>query len=220
MPISQEKVARAEKLLQEIVPNIADCVARYAQEKPNVTALIEHNTGEKITWQAFDMAVSAFAAKLLSIGLKKGDIIATSLPLLKEHVYLMYACYRIGVILAPLDLRLKIAEIRYAMGKIAPRAYFFLGKTPMADFRPMVEEVMKTTPSITTWVQVQKEADLVMEGAVGLAEFAKDIPEIFMKSLETGGGAEGPGTCGQARSLSHNFYHRFHRFAETGPALP
>ncbi len=186
MPISQEKIARAEKLLQDIVPNIADCVAKYAQEKPNATALIEHNTGEKITWQAFDMAVSAFAAKLLSMGLKKGDIIATSLPLLKEHVYLMYACYRIGVILAPLDLRLKVAEIQYAMGKIEPKAYFFLGKTLMADFRPMVEEVMKTTPSITTWVQVQKEADLVMEGAVGLAEFAKDIPEIFMKSLETG----------------------------------
>ena len=44
------------------------------------------------------------------MGLKKGDVVATTLPLLKEHVYLMYACMRIGAIFAPLDLRLKVEE--------------------------------------------------------------------------------------------------------------
>ena len=149
-------------------------------------AIIEHNTGETVTWKQFNTSVSAFAAKLLSIGLVKGDVVATSLPLLKEHVYLIYACYRIGVIIAPLDLRLKAKEIITCMGKIKPKAYFFLGKTPVADFRPIIREVMAACPSIRHWVQFQKEADLIMDGAVGVADFVKDIKKVFLLSLFTG----------------------------------
>jgi fatty-acyl-CoA synthase len=92
---------QCRQMYETLLPNIADYVALYAKERPKETAIIEHNTGETVTWKQFDTSVSAFAAKLLSIGLVKGDIVATSLPLLKEHVYLMYACYRIGVIIAP-----------------------------------------------------------------------------------------------------------------------
>jgi acyl-CoA synthetase (AMP-forming)/AMP-acid ligase II len=165
---------------------MADYVARYASKMPKDLAIIEHNTGEQVTWKQFNTSVSAFAAKLLSIGLKKGDIVATSLPLLKEHIYLMYACYRIGVIIAPLDLRLKAGEVQYCMDKMKPKAYFFLGNTPVADFRPLVKEVMQGSPYIKHWVQFQKEADQIMEGAVGVADFVKDIKKVFIKSLFTG----------------------------------
>ncbi len=140
---------------KELLPNLADYVAHYAKKKPQELAIIEHNTGAKVTWKQFNTSVSAFAAKLLSIGLNKGDIIATSLPLLKEHVYLMYACYRSGIIIAPLDLRLKTKEIQYCLDRMKPKAYFFLGKTPVADFRPIIAEVMKTSPYIKHWVQFQ-----------------------------------------------------------------
>lgn len=174
------------EMYANLLPNIADYIAKYAKERPKDLAIIEHNTGETVTWKQFNTSVSAFAAKLLSIGLKKGDIVATSLPLLKEHVYLMYACYRIGVIIAPLDLRLKAKEIQYCMDRMKPKAYFFLGKTPLADFRPMIEEVMASSPFITHWVQFQKEEDLIMKGAVGITEFVKDIKKVFIKSLFTG----------------------------------
>lgn len=175
-----------EKFLDEyrrLLPNMADYVAKYAKEKPATIAIIEHNTGEKVTWKQFNQSVGAFAAKLLSIGLRKGDVVATSLPLLKEHVYLMYACYRIGVIVAPLDLRLKAKEIQYCFDKIKPKAYFFLGKTPVADFRPMIKDVMAGSPYVKHWVQFQKEADLIMDGAVGISDFVKDIKKVFIKSL-------------------------------------
>jgi len=55
---------------------------------------------EKNYLEEFNKAVNLFAAKLLSIGFEKRDILATTCILLKEHVYLMYACYRIGVIIA------------------------------------------------------------------------------------------------------------------------
>jgi acyl-CoA synthetase (AMP-forming)/AMP-acid ligase II len=181
-----QKDELCRRMFQELLPNIADYVTRYAKERPKDTAIIEHNTDATVTWKQFDTSVNAFAAKLLSIGLVKGDIVATSLPLLKEHVYLIYACYRIGVIVAPLDLRLKAKEVITCMEKMKPKAYFFLGKTPVADFRPLIKEVMAACPYIRHWVQFQKEADLIMEGAVGVAEFTKDIKKVFILSLITG----------------------------------
>lgn len=180
------KDEQCRQMYKDLLPNLSDYVARWAKERPKDTAIIEHNTGEQVSWKQFNTSMSAFAAKLLSIGLRKGDIVATSLPLLKEHVYLIYACTRIGVIVAPLDLRLKAAEIQYCMDRMKPKAYFFLGKTPVADFRPMIREVMASSPSIKHWVQFQKEEDLIMEGAVGITAFVKDIKRVFLKSLVTG----------------------------------
>ncbi|MBN1533255.1 MAG: acyl--CoA ligase [Spirochaetes bacterium] len=174
------------EMYRTMLPNCADYVAKYAREKPKDIAIIEHNTGEKVDWKKFNTSVSAFSAKLLSIGIGKGDIVATSLPLLKEHVFLMYACWRIGAILAPLDLRLKTKEIQYCMDKMKPKAYFFLGKTPVMDFRPMIQEVMNASPYVKHWVQFQKERDEIMKGAVGILDFVKDIKSVFIKSLITG----------------------------------
>ena len=176
-----------KKRYDELLPRMFDYVDRYAKEKSSELALIEYNTREEITWKDFATKSKAFAAKLLSIGMKKGDIVATSLPLLKEHVYLMYACYRIGVIIAPLDLRLKAQEINRNFEKIKPKIYFFLGKTEQADFRPMITEVMKNyKDSCKYWVQFQKEEDLIMDGAIGITEFIKGIKGTYIKALITG----------------------------------
>ena len=174
------------ELYEELPENQADLVTHWARVAPDRTALIEHDTGETVTWRAFDRAVSAFAAKLLSLGLTKGDVVATSLPLLKEHVYLLYACFRAGLVAAPLDLRLKAGEVRTCLEKIRPRIYFFLGHTPRADFRPLVAEVMAACPFVEHWVQFQREPELVLDGAVGITRFARDIKRRFLASLLTG----------------------------------
>lgn len=183
--MNEIKNALCKEMYGNLLPNIADYVAKYSGEKPKTISIIEHNTDERVTWKQFNTSVNAFAAKLLSIGLRKGDIVATSLPLLKEHVYLLYACYRTGIVIAPLDLRLKTKEIQYCMERIKPKAYFFLGKTPVADFRPMVKEVMASSPYVRHWIQFQKEADLVLDGAVGIADFTRDIKKVFIKSILT-----------------------------------
>ena len=184
--MNQYQKDRCNELFRSLLPNMADYVARYGKEKPKENAIIEHNTGETIPWKQFNTAIDAFSAKLLSIGLKKGDIVATSLPLLKEHIYLMYACYRVGLIIAPLDLRLKTKELQYCLDKMKPKAYFFLGKTPVADFRPMIRDVMARCPFVKHWVQFQKERELIIDGAVGITDFTKDIKKVFLFSKLTG----------------------------------
>lgn len=171
-----------ERRYGTLLTTLDDYVAHWARLAPERVALVEHDTGETVTWKAFDRAVSAFAAKLLSLGLGKGDVVATSLPFMKEHVYLEYACFRIGVIVAPLDLRLKAAEILEAFSKISPKAYFFLGQTPRADFRPIVEEVMAGAPTVRTWVQFQASGDGILPGAEHVKHFARDLPRRYLFS--------------------------------------
>ncbi len=175
-----------ERRLNELLPRMFDYVDHYAKTQGNEIAIIEYDTREKVTWKDFATKSKAFAAKLLSLGIKKGDIVATSLPLLKEHIFLMYACYRIGAILAPLDLRLKAQEIDRNLTKIKPKIYFFLGKTERLDFRPLIAEVMNNHPECKYWVQFQKEPNLIMDGAIGIAEFAKGIKNTYIKALITG----------------------------------
>jgi fatty-acyl-CoA synthase len=90
--MNQYQHGQCHEMYSELMPNMADYVARYGRVKPKEIAIIEHNAGEKVNWKQFNTALDAFSAKLLSIGLKRGDVVATSLPLLKEHIYLMYAC--------------------------------------------------------------------------------------------------------------------------------
>jgi acyl-CoA synthetase (AMP-forming)/AMP-acid ligase II len=166
---------------EQLEPCMFDHVDKWAKEKPNEIALIEYDTGEQVTWKEFALRSKAMAAKLLAMGIKKGDVVATTLVLLKEHVFLMYACYRIGAIIAPLDPRLKTHEIDQCFEQARPVAYFFLGKTPLVDFRPMVEEIMKKHKNVCKhWIQFQKEEDLIIDGAVGIVRWAADIKKTFI----------------------------------------
>jgi len=184
--MNQNKEVLAALKYENLLSNLADYVRYYSRKRKKSIALAEFDTGEKISWKKFNQSVDAFAAKLLSSGFKKGDIIATSLPLLKEHIYLIYACYRTGIIVAPLDLRLRGEEIIYCFNKIKPKAYFFLGKTPVADFRPVIAEVIKNVSGVKLWVQFQKEPEFIMEGVTGISEFAEDIKKIYIRSLFSG----------------------------------
>ena len=151
----------------------------WAKIKPNDLALIEYNTDSKITWKDFATKTKAFAAKLLSMGIGKGDVVATTLVLLKEHVYLMYACFRIGAIIAPLDPRLKISEVDHCFSQMKPKAYFFLGPTPNADFSKIAAAMMeKHSDYCTIWIQFT--GDKAIEGAQMVKDFAADIKKIYI----------------------------------------
>jgi fatty-acyl-CoA synthase len=186
-PKKDEKCNELYKELDKY-PLMFDWVDRWAKEKPNDIALIEYNTGEEVTWKDFATKSKAFAAKLLKMGIKKGDVVATMLVLLKEHVYLMYACYRIGAIIAPLDPRLKSSEVDKCFEKMKPKAFFCLGNTEVTDFRPIITEMIKKHGSqnggcCEYFIQFQKEADQIAPGAQGIVEFAKDIKMTFIKAL-------------------------------------
>ena len=175
------------------LPLLNSYTEKWAKESPDKPALIQHEDGKTITYKKFDSLVDFFALRLLDMGIGKGDRVATMLVLVPEHVLLMYACFKIGAIIAPLDVRLKEAEVVRDLDKIKPKAFFFLGNTPVRDFRKVGRAVQESCAYVEHLVQFTPNpgpGDL-LEGAVAITDMmAKGklvglkLKNIFSRGLE------------------------------------
>ncbi|MDY0003418.1 MAG: class I adenylate-forming enzyme family protein [Polyangia bacterium] len=134
-------------------------IAKWARKAPERPAIIDAEDGRRWSYAEFDATSTAFALELLDMGLGKGDFLATSLPFLPEHIFLEYACFKIGVIHTPLDLRLKGPEVIRSLGLVKAKAFAFLGKTPMADFSPLGLAVKEQCPFVEHFIQFAPQSE-------------------------------------------------------------
>jgi len=146
-------------------------VEKWAREKPDGVAIIEVDTGRAYTYQQFDRIATRVALELVELGFEKGDFLATSLPLLAEHIFLEYACFKIGVIHAPLDIRLKTPEVIRSLGLVEPKGYAFPGKTPFADFTELGREVQAQCPYLAHFIQFSPPGETIDRAISGTALF-------------------------------------------------
>lgn len=172
------------KTTEELVlPLVNSYIEYWAKQTPDAIALIQHEDGRSFTYKKFEMMVDFFALKLLDMGIRKGDTIATLLVLLPEHIFLMYACFKIGAIIAPLDVRLQDDEVVRDIGKIKAKAFFFLGHTPVRDFRTAGAAVRERCPYVKHLVQFTpdpKPGDII-DGAVAITDLMNKRRLVWLK---------------------------------------
>jgi len=162
-------------------------VSKWAKEKPDALAIINADTGVEVTWKRFDKTTTALAFKLIQMGFRKGDYFATSLPLLTEHVFLEYACFKIGVIAVPLDLRLKGPEVIRCLSLVQPKGFAFLGQTPHADFRELGKAVMANCPFVEHFLQFSAP-DETIDGATSAFALAGEAQALAEEVMGDPGG--------------------------------
>ncbi len=165
------------------LPLVNSYIDKWAKKRPDAVAIVQHEDGRKVTYKKFASLIDFFALRLLDMGIKKGDRVATQLVLLPEHMALMYACFKIGAIFAPLDVRLLENEVVRDINKIEAAAFFFLGDTPVRDFRAVGKAVKKGCPSVRHLVQFTpdpKPGDII-EGAVGITQLMSKPRLVFLK---------------------------------------
>ena len=161
-------------------------VEKWATETPDNLAFINADTGDQVSWARLDQTSTALALMLLDMGFEKGDYFATSLPLLSEHIFLEYACFKIGVVFVPLDLRLKGPEVIRSLGLVQAKGFAFLGKIPAADFRELGKAVMANCPFVEHFIQFSAPEETI-EGATNAFVLAAQAKALAEKTL-----AEGP----------------------------
>jgi acyl-CoA synthetase (AMP-forming)/AMP-acid ligase II len=144
-------------------------VDHWAAQRPNDAAILNASRGTGLTWAELQRGSMALAAELSRMGFRKGDFLAASLPLLNEHILLEYACFRLGVIHAPLDLRLQPAEVLRCLGLIRARGYAFPGRIAGVDFAALVEAARRSCDSIEHWIQFAPPGESIA-GAVSFAD--------------------------------------------------
>jgi acyl-CoA synthetase (AMP-forming)/AMP-acid ligase II len=148
-------------------------VAKWAEERPEATALVSAETGRTVTWTEFDRFTTALACEGLRLGLKKGDYVVTLLPMSVDHVLLEYSLFKIGVIVVPLDLRLPAAEVLRVIEMLRPRGFVSLGLYGPIDFREMGRAVQARNSSIEHFFTVSTaEPDQGFRSYAALAEAA------------------------------------------------
>ncbi|MGB8261184.1 MAG: class I adenylate-forming enzyme family protein [Terracidiphilus sp.] len=147
-----------------------DVVAKWAREKPAAPALLSADGSRSVTWAEFDRVTAALACELLRLGFGRRDYLVTLLPMSVDHVLLEYACFKVGVIVAPLDLRLTPAEVMRALDILRPRGFTCLGATPGMDFSGMLRAVQAHCPWVEQWIAVDSTAEI--PGALPFASLA------------------------------------------------
>lgn len=150
---------------------IHGALTRWAKTKPRATALLQAETGQQVDWLSFESAAAAFALELVYLGFRPGDFLGISLPLLIELVYLEYACFKVGVVPAPLDLRLPAAEVIRSLELIRAKGYVFPGRLPAADFTELGRAAQKQCAFIKHFIQLSPSGDAIA-GARPLHSFA------------------------------------------------
>lgn len=136
-----------------------DVISYWAARQPDEPAIVNATRHTRTTWADFDARVRALAAVLHKLGFRKGDYLATSLPLLDEHIFLEYACFRLGVIHTPLDLRLAPGEVLRCLSLIRARGYVLLGKTAAVDFNALAEAARAHCPHLEHVIQLAAPED-------------------------------------------------------------
>jgi acyl-CoA synthetase (AMP-forming)/AMP-acid ligase II len=127
---------------------LQDVVAKWAKDRPADSVLLSADGSRTLTWNDFDRLSTALAGELLRLGFAKGDFLVTMLPMSIDHVLLEYGCFKLGVIVAPLDLRLTSSELIRAVEALSPRGFVGLGVRSPFDFREMWRALQQKCPSI------------------------------------------------------------------------
>ena len=175
------------------LPLLNNYIEKIATETPEKVAIIQHEDNKIITYKKLQTLIDFFALRFLDLGIKKGDRIATQLVLFPEHIALAYACFKIGAIYAPLDLRLKKEEVKRNLDKIEPKIFIAHGKTDRIDFNEIVEHVRDNCKYLEHIVQIIHDAkpDDYVKGTLSVVDLMKKsslvwlkIKNIFTKQLE------------------------------------
>ncbi len=168
------------------LPLVNSYIDKWAKASPDTVAIIQHEDGREFTYKKFSSLIDFFALKLIDMDLQKGDRVATQLVLVPEHMALMYACFKIGVIFAPLDVRLTENEVVRDINKIEAKAFFFLGDTPVRDFRVVGEAVKEKCSSVKYLVQFTPEPKPgdIIQGALGITQLMSKPRLIWLKLMD------------------------------------
>ena len=145
-------------------------VAKWAKVKPHAPAIVSADGVQTLTWSEFDRVTTALAGELLRLGFAKGDFLCTLLPMSVNHVLLEYGCFKIGVIVAPLDLRLSSAEVIRALEILRPRGFAALGVKAPFDLGALWRTVQERCGWIQLFIAV--DSDDAIPGTLSFASIA------------------------------------------------
>lgn len=158
-------------------------VSKWAKEKPDSFAIISADTGHGATWAELEAATLGLATHLFALGYKKGDCLVSALPVSTQHIILEYACFRIGVIFAPIDLRLSLPEMIRSIRQVRPKGFAFPGVTALGDFREVGRAIENECPFVNHRIQFSPPEETI-QGATAASDLFERASQLMTGTEE------------------------------------
>src|SRR5688572_21737480 len=92
-----------------------DPIARWRLTQPEKVAVVDRGSGERVSYAALDARINRMAARLRTLGVRRGDRVGVLALNRVEQIELFYGCHRIGAALVPFNWRLSATELRGIM---------------------------------------------------------------------------------------------------------
>ncbi len=119
---------------------LAEATQRFGSREAMV---FENGT---VTYQQLQETSGLVARGLLSLGIRRGDMVAIWMAGYAEWAYLYYGLARIGAIMVPINTRYKAAEIEYVLNK--SRARFLIFKDEKAKGKNHFGTLKELSPEL------------------------------------------------------------------------
>jgi len=111
-----------------VFPRVYDWIAFNARRRGPALAAIDLHTGRRLTYTAIDDRVERAAGLLASLGVLKGDRVASLARNTTDAIEIQFACARLGAIHLPLNWRLAVPELEYIVGDAKPKVLLHHGE--------------------------------------------------------------------------------------------
>jgi acyl-CoA synthetase (AMP-forming)/AMP-acid ligase II len=132
--------------VQQSYNNIVDCVKRHAREIPERLAIVSE-TGS-ITYRQMAKNIDLLARRLLTLGIKKGDIVGVlSYPRIDAYE-LHLALISVGAIWLGINPKYKYPEMEYIIADARPIALFFISEQGERKYTDDIFELKAAVDSI------------------------------------------------------------------------
>jgi fatty-acyl-CoA synthase len=172
------------------VPLIGETIGRYfdavVARHPDRIALVARQQGIRWSWRELAERVDAFAAGLVSLGLQPGERVGIWSPNNAEWVITQFATAKAGLILVNINPAYRLAELEYALSKVAVRALVTATAFKTSDYAGML---LHLCPELETCVPGSLEAaripSLRLVVQIGARTIAGALPFAEVPALGT-----------------------------------
>ncbi|WP_143203991.1 non-ribosomal peptide synthetase [Streptomyces kebangsaanensis] len=109
-------------------------VEQHARRSPGTLAVVRG--AERITYGELNARANRLAHHLTARGLRRGDVVALSLPRSAEWVEALLAVHKAGGVVLPIDPAAPAARLASVFAKVPPRLVITVAATPAAGLLP------------------------------------------------------------------------------------
>ncbi|MDQ1740548.1 MAG: fatty-acyl-CoA synthase [Pseudonocardiales bacterium] len=170
VPLSYSSGTATVGLLGDTIgANLTRIAARY----PDRDAVVECSTGRRLSYAAFDAAVTALARGLLAHRLEVGERVGIWAPNCIDWMLVQYATARIGAIAVNINPAYRNHELAYVLKQSGTSVLFSAVEHKGSDYRAMVAEVAGDCPELreVSYLGEPSWSELIADGgSVPLAE--------------------------------------------------